>query len=271
MKQKIKRLFKSIQLIIDYKLGNSFIYYYQKILLKLTFVLVVAVFVVIKGCIAPLLIDNKIMRFFFYSNGNGDKTLYNIGISVIAAYIFYLVQVHIPEKTRCKKMMGTVSRGNIHQIFILEQFIKAWNVFLGCKNNIYFCQFKEFEYTTNHGKHSLTKMLYEETVEELTDNIERLFAQTKFNDCDSSYQEFLASLYDNLYGFKRYLLDVLPLWSDDPLELPECEYTQIKNKIREFSKFSKKLQSIEKYMYIVEDGTSPHKGNGTLQEFAKKL
>lgn len=269
--QRIKRSLKCLQLIIDDKLGNPFIYNYQKNLYKLTLVLIVAIFVVVRGSTAPVLFDSKIMRFLFCSDESGDKTLYNIGISVIAAYIFYFVQVHIPEKTHCKKMMNAVARGNRHQIFILEQFIKAWDVFLDCNEEIYFCHFKEFEYTTNHGAHSLTKDLYKETVDELIDNIERVCSQPKFDECDSAYQEMMATLYGKLYGFRRFLLDILPLWEDAPQELSKSEYMLIKARLREFSRFSKKLQNIEKYAYTIEEKISPYKGKGLIQTLAEEL
>jgi hypothetical protein len=269
--QKIKRIFKSIQMIVDDKLGNPFIYNYQKTLLKLTIVLIIAVFVVIKGCTAPLLIDNKVMRFFFCSNESGDKTMYYIGISILAAYIFYYVQVYIPERTRCKKRMNAVTQANIHQIFILEQFIKAWSEFLGYKDGTYFCDFKEFEYTTNHGEHILTKKLYEETVEELTDNIDS-FALPKFDESDSSYQELMAMLYIKLDGFKRFLLDTLPLWSENPLESSKSEYMLIKNKLKEFLRYSKRLQNIEKYVYTIKDEISLYNGKiGEVQKLAEAL
>lgn len=56
------------------------IYDYQRTLIKLTIIVLIAVFIVIRGSTAPLLLDNSIMRFLFYTPIDEDKTLYNIGI-----------------------------------------------------------------------------------------------------------------------------------------------------------------------------------------------
>ena len=64
---------------IDDKMGNPMIYSYQKTLLKLTGVLIIALMFVIRGSTVPMLTENKILRLLFYSDPYGDKTLYNIG------------------------------------------------------------------------------------------------------------------------------------------------------------------------------------------------
>ena len=80
-----------------HRIDLPFLYDYQKILLKLSLVALVALFFVVRGSTAPLLIDTELMRQLFCTDVNGDKTIYNIAISVIAAYIFYIFQVDIPE------------------------------------------------------------------------------------------------------------------------------------------------------------------------------
>lgn len=92
------------KLSIADRFGNPLIYDYQKTLLKLTIVLVGAILVVIRGSTAPVLVDNKMFRLLFCSEPTGDKTFYNICVSIIAAYIFYVVQVYIPEKHKMKKI-----------------------------------------------------------------------------------------------------------------------------------------------------------------------
>lgn len=268
---RIKHKLKSVQVKIDDKLGNPFVYSYQKTLFKLSLVLLVAVFLVIRGCTIPLLVDNQLTRFLFYSDGHGDKTLYNIAISVIAAYIFYLVQVYIPEKTQCKKKINMVSQANQHQIFILEQFIKAWQVFLNYQDDIFFCEFKEFQYNTNHGGWNLTKESYKETIEELTDNLDRILNHPKFDEFDTSYQELICTQYYKLDGFRKCLLDILPDWAEEKLILSKREYDLLKEKFREFSRFSKRLQHIEKTRYIVEAETSPYSGKSIWQRLAEEL
>ena len=72
----------------------SFFYDFEKMWIVLTTVNIVAIFLIIRGSTAPLLIDNAVTRFLFCIDTNGDKTLYNIGISYFAAYIFYLIQIY---------------------------------------------------------------------------------------------------------------------------------------------------------------------------------
>lgn len=101
------------------------IYDYQKTLYILTIVLLVGVFFVIRGSTTPLITPNPVLYLLFYSNPNGDKTLYNIGISIIAAYLFYLFQVHIPEENKVKRKMLGFSEVHRHEIYMLNQYVLA--------------------------------------------------------------------------------------------------------------------------------------------------
>ena len=85
----IKRIIKTLRQKINGFGYKKIIYDYQKTLWKLTVLLFVGVFFVIRGSTFPLLVDIPILHTLFYSEPNADKTLYNIGISIIAAYIFY--------------------------------------------------------------------------------------------------------------------------------------------------------------------------------------
>jgi hypothetical protein len=75
---------------------------YNRILIWLSMLLVIAFFFVIRGSSWPLLIDTKIFRFMFYCAADADHTLYNIGISYVAAYIFYILQVYLPAIIKTK-------------------------------------------------------------------------------------------------------------------------------------------------------------------------
>ena len=122
---------------------NLILFDYQKTLLKLTIILFIGVIWVIRGSTAPLIVDNSIFRNLFFSDPTGDKTTYNIGISLIAAYIFYLVQVHLPEKKRVKRNLSVFSFAHRHEIYIINQYIVAWQQFFKDEG---VCQFHEFEY-----------------------------------------------------------------------------------------------------------------------------
>ena len=100
---------------------NLILFDYQKTLLKLTMILFIGVIWVIRGSTAPLIVDNSIFRNLFFSDPTGDKTTYNIGISLIAAYIFYLVQVHLPEKKRVKRNLSVFSFAHRHEVYIITR------------------------------------------------------------------------------------------------------------------------------------------------------
>ena len=75
-------------------------YEFEKLWLFLTILNLIAIFFIVSGSTLPLISDNKIIKFLFYSSETSDKTLYNISISYFAAYIFYMIQVYYPEKKR---------------------------------------------------------------------------------------------------------------------------------------------------------------------------
>ena len=136
------------KLSIADRFGNPLIYDYQKTLLKLTIVLVGAILVVIRGSTAPVLVDNKMFRLLFCSEPTGDKTFYNICVSIIAAYIFYVVQVYIPEKHKMKKYISIFSEEHRYEIFLLNQYLLAWEKFIDKEEGK--CYFCEFSYELNH-------------------------------------------------------------------------------------------------------------------------
>ena len=282
--RKIKHKINLFQILIDDKLGNPFLFSYQKMLLKLTIVLLVAVFVVIKGCTIPLLLDNKVMRFFFYSTDKSDKTLYNIGISVIAAYIFYLVQVYIPEKIHCQKQLRIyeVFLGNRHQIIILEEFIKSISVFLQCnKNGKFSFRYCEFNFTSNCGENTLSEYIYKEIFEKPGYDIIEISKLPGFREYDSSYQELLCNLFYKLESFKVILSKAVPPWPKDLYNLQKGSVAilsknkgmEIQKYIKELSRFSKRLQHLSKYRYIINMNTITilnHKSKSVLDILNEK-
>ena len=176
------------------------IYSYQRTLIKLTIIVLIAAFIVIRGSTAPLLVDNSIMRFLFYTPIDEDKTLYNIGISVIAAYIFYLFQVYIPEKARFRNNFD-FSLIHRHEIYLLNQYLLAWKEFYNKDTRAF--NFHEFNYYLNHNENgTVTQKTYEETIKELPANLIRIVENPKFSECDLAYREFISTAY---YMIKRHL------------------------------------------------------------------
>lgn len=260
------KIIKKIKVFLTNNVTKKIFYNYQRTLLKLTGVMFIASFFVVRGSTIPLVTDSKIVYWLFYSNPNGDKTLYNIGISVIAAYLFYLIQVHIPEKRKTKKQILVFSKAHRHEIYLLNQYVLAWEKFLEEKGK---CKFQAFEYTLNHNESGvITKEIYEETIEELVDCLIRVINNPEFNDCDSKYKEFILKSIYKIEGHLKFMDDQFPRWSNEILLANDYEF--ILTLINELKDIQLKLSFIEKY-YLEVLEIRPYRGKSQLQKMAEKL
>lgn len=257
---------KRIYCVLIRNFKEGLIFDYQRMLIKLTLVMLVALFFVIRGSTMPLICDNKLLSILFSSYPNADKTLYNVGISVIAAYIFYLIQVHIPEKRKAKKQILVFSKAHRHEIYLLNQYVLAWEKFLEEKGK---CKFQEFEYTLNHNDNgAITKETYEETIEELVDCLTRIITNPIFNDCDSKYKEFILKSTYKIEGHLKFMDDQFPRWCNEILSANDYEF--ILTLINELKDIQLKLSFIEKY-YLEVLEIRLYRGKSKLQETAEKL
>lgn len=102
---------------------------YEKLWSILTILMIISSCMILRGSTAPLLWDNAVTRFFLYSNPEGDKTLYNIAISYFAAYIFYIIQVYIPERNRTKKALVNTALDSYNFTYQVERFFFVWRQF----------------------------------------------------------------------------------------------------------------------------------------------
>lgn len=247
-----------------------FLYDYQKVLLKLSLVALVALFFVVRGSTAPLLIDTKLMRQFFCTDVNGDKTIYNIAISVIAAYIFYIFQVYIPEKKKHKRNMTIVSELNKYLIRLLEELITAWRVFLIVYNGEHGCVFKEFEYETNIGSYTVDKENYADLVDELTDKLDEIIGLDVFDDFDTAYCDLIIKAYSSWEGFKYVIRNMTATWENQSVLISQNEYNSLLERLELFERISKKLQQIEKY-HCYPIRISKYSGKSELRKLAERL
>lgn len=95
----------------------------------LTLLNLIALFFIIRGSTAPLIFDNDILRFLFYSPESSDKTLYNIAISYFAAYIFYIIQVYYLEYKKTQKALTSIDIPARNLINQTNMFLFAWETF----------------------------------------------------------------------------------------------------------------------------------------------
>lgn len=265
-KNSIRKMQKQIYTILDDIAGNPMVYDYQKTLFKLTIVLFIGMFFVIRGSTAPLINQNSFLHWLFYSDPNSDKTIYNIGISIIAAYLFYLVQVHIPEKKKVKRKILGFSKFHRHEIYLLNQYILAWKQFFKEEGK---CQFHEFEYTLNYDSGVLTKDIYEETIEELVDCLERIIKNPEFADSDNAYKEFIIGARYQIGGHLKFMDDQFPRWSDKSLNAVDYKFI-LSMVIKDMKRIQNRLSSIEKY-YLEVLTITPYRGKSEFQKLAEKL
>lgn len=252
--------------MIDDFLGNPMVFDCQKTLLKLSLVLLCAVLIVIRGSTAPLISDSATLHFLFYSDPNGDKTLYNVGISVIAAFIFYVFEVYIPEYKRIKRNCLAFSEAHRHEIYLLNQYTLAWKEFLGKESGE--CHFFEFNYKlSQRNSGAVTKLTYEETIEDLPQTLARIIHDPLFNNCDIAYQAFITRSFYAVSGHLKYMDDQFPHWSDSALEAKD--YMQIQSMVMDdMIRIQRRMSSIEKYKLNVIS-TSPYTGKSLLEKLGK--
>lgn len=104
-------------------------YEFERLWLLLTLLNLIALFFIIRGSTAPLIFDNDILRFLFYSPESSDKTLYNIAISYFAAYIFYIIQVYYLEYKKTQKALTSIDIPARNLINQTNMFLFAWKTF----------------------------------------------------------------------------------------------------------------------------------------------
>lgn len=121
-----------MRVIDNFKLSTKkfwLFYDFEKMWAILTVINVGAVFLIIRGSTAPLLIDNAVMRFLFCTDTSGDKTLYNIAISYFAAYIFYLIQIYYPERKKTINALLHTRTDVRNMIMWLYRFLFIWDIY----------------------------------------------------------------------------------------------------------------------------------------------
>lgn len=104
-------------------------YEFERMWLFLTVLNVVAIFLIIRGSTAPLIIDNDVFRFLFYTPETSDKTFYNIAISYFAAYIFFIIQVYYPERRKTKRALISIEIPVFNLINQTNMFLFVWETF----------------------------------------------------------------------------------------------------------------------------------------------
>lgn len=182
---------------------NSFInrrvfFGYNEILVKLSVLLIVALYFVIRGSSWPLISNNNVIYKLFYTDPDGDHTLYNIAISYVAAYIFYLIQVYYPERKKTSIAIVQTKldmRNCLHQCAI---FINGWEAYTtrdqakGAITGVN-TQLLYFQDTEGHIV-QMTRKCLADTVQRILEDYEKIKESMDFRNADMELQKLFLDM-----------------------------------------------------------------------------
>ena len=172
---------------------------YNKTLCLLSAILLGAIYFVIKGSTWPLLFDNMLFSALFYTPSDGDHTLYNIAISYVAAYIFYIIQVYMPERRRTKIAITQTKLDMFNCLHLCKIFIEGWKKYVdfdynsqGCieKVNVQLIYYKDFEENIVQ----ITPAFLEKMVKGVREEYQKIKENTDFRNADIGLQKLFLDL-----------------------------------------------------------------------------
>lgn len=182
---------------------NSFInrrvfFGYNEILVKLAALLIVALYFVIRGSSWSLISNNNVIYKLFYTDPDGDHTLYNIAISYVAAYIFYLIQVYYPERKKTSIAIVQTKldmRNCLHQCAI---FINGWEAYTtrdqakeaitGVNTQLLYFQDMEGHIV------QMTRKCLADTVQRILEDYEKIKENMDFKNADMELQKLFLDM-----------------------------------------------------------------------------
>lgn len=171
---------------------------YNEVLIKLSILLMVALFFTIRGSTWKLLSNNAVIYGLFYTDTNGDRTIYNIAISYIAAYIFYLIQVYFPEKNKTSVAITQTRfdmRNCLRQCMI---FINGWEAYTSrnLKNGAITGVNVRLLYLQDIDGHiiQVTRKNLEATVQRILEDYDKIKENIDFRNADMELQKLFLDM-----------------------------------------------------------------------------
>lgn len=163
--------------------------------------------------------------------------------------------------------MSAFSFAHRHEIYIINQYIVAWQQFFKDEG---VCQFHEFEYTLNNNQRgTVNKEFYLETIDELSNCFEQIISSQAFLDSDVAYKEFIIRAKYTIDGCLKYMNDQFPTWSEEILLAND--YKEVLAMITQNLKpIQNRLSRIEKY-YLKVIEIVPYHGKSETQKLAEKI
>ena len=179
-----------------------FKYKRNEILFWLTIVLIVCIYIIIRDCSFSIIIFHnfidKYMEMLFIKSYD-DSTFYNISISYVAAYIFYIIQIYIPSiinhnhsyaliKMNIEKYINTIKI----LVLIADEYGNSQ------KNCINIAENSNIFYIIEESTNEIFKITFLDTYMRLKERIEsqqsELLSNPLFNYLDNNLSEFLYIL-----------------------------------------------------------------------------
>lgn len=229
---------------------------YERLWIILTILTIISGYLMLRGSTVPLFWDNDILRFLFLSDTDGDKTLYNIAISYFAAYIFYILQVYIPERNKTRKALVTTvleAYNFTHQVniflFVWKQFVDTdWSEGIIKKTKIRKIYYNEvgrdmvftsskddLRETIQRAKEEYDKVINNSSFQKADDKIIQLFVDIDIiKVINRLYQVMLSA--EMMYKTKATIMET---FDDEEIERIEIVIKKIQNLygFREFRGF----------------------------------
>lgn len=156
----------------------------NKIFTALTTMLILSIFIVIRTCDYPILLHSKLASKLFIPIYT-EKLFYNLSLSYITSYIFYITQIYIPETIRAKKALDLLQNDLFDELQLIQEFLFLANHAISCSNEST-VQYKEeitpLYYTEqNNSCYILRRFSNISTLKKVKDNITNTYNSIENN------------------------------------------------------------------------------------------
>ena len=179
-----------------------FKYEIDKILWSLSGILIISIYIIICDCELPLVEihpEVDIYLEYIFVHKHKDKTFYNIAISYLSAYIFFVLQVYIPSKLNHKKSLMLL-REEIEKYmeYVKLLLLMLSEVTILDDNEVRINRKKSKIYIIEETKNQIFCITFKKSVKKMLDLIQerqnRILTSPMLNSLDKRMCELLCSI-----------------------------------------------------------------------------
>lgn len=138
------------------------------------------------------------IRFLFLTSTDEDKTLYNISISYVAAYIFYILQVYILEQKRTMNAINATRLDAFNLINQTNRFLFIWDTLTNKTSDgaIVSIKKEKFYYMSSNTNtaHDADVNTLKQIVEYVADEYDKILNCSDFSQCDENVYKLFVDL-----------------------------------------------------------------------------